>query len=57
MFVSINYEFNIHSKVRLTVRAVALDPLRGSLSWREVAALGRLQLGEKLDSAVAFTIG
>lgn len=57
MFVSISYEFNIHSNVRLTVKAVALDPLGGSLSWKEAAALGRLQLGEKLDSAVVFTLG
>lgn len=41
MFVSINYEFKIHSNVRVTVKAVALDPLRDSLSWREAAALGR----------------
>lgn len=33
VFASVSYEVKMHPNVRLTIKAVALDPLRGSLSW------------------------
>lgn len=33
VFASVGYEVKMHPNVRLTIKAVALDPLRGSLSW------------------------